>query len=276
MSKKTVFAIETATSRGSIALLLRGRVAETRCIGERFEHSRTLIPHAQQLLKSHGVDFCDLDLICVSKGPGSFTGLRVGIAAAKGLALGLGIPVVGISTFDVLFAGYLHSLTRVNASAGVSSPISHPRIHLLFDAQKGEFFAQLRRRSGTPHAPQIILESQIASVVAPNTVLVSPQLSKLRGLLPFPYPPPRGLLTIPPPPPNGGEGQGEGAAGITYDIKDRFPDAADLATLGLKKFLQQKRGDHDLQPFYLRKTDAELLFKNKPRSVFRWERGANA
>ena len=238
-NSKNVLAIETSTSRGSIALLSGGKLLGAPCIGERFEHSQTLLPQLQQLLKSHDLRPSDLDLICVSRGPGSFTGLRVGIAAAKGLAMGLGIPVIGVSTFEVLLAGYLHSLAP-------SLPPS--RIQLLLDAKRGEFFAQLWRCSGTSQAPKIVLESNIASVVAPKTILVSPQLSKVRSLL-------------------------SGSAAL-FDTKDRFPDAADLAILGLQKFLHQKKGDEDLKPVYLRKTDAEILFKNRPNSVFRWERGS--
>src|SRR3989338_6211150 len=101
------FAIETATAHGSIALCVGNMPIESVCIGERFEHSTTLLPKMHELLESHNIRPRDLDLVCVSKGPGSFTGLRVGIACAKGLALGLGIPLIGISTFEVLLTGFL-------------------------------------------------------------------------------------------------------------------------------------------------------------------------
>ena len=237
-------------------------MVETRCIGERFEHSQTLIPHAEQLVESHGMNFSDLDLICVSQGPGSFTGLRVGLACAKGLAMGLEIPVVGVSTFEVLLAGFVRDF----------SPLPS-RVHLLLDAKKGEFFTQLwrpplreKKTAWIPQPPKVLPEDQISWALGANSILVSPQLSKLRGLL-AEHVIARSAAT---------KQSRSNPVEIHYDSKDRFPDAADLATLGLEKFLHQKRGDADLQPVYLRKTDAELLFKNKPRSVFRWERSASA
>ncbi len=246
---KNILAIETATARGSIALLVAGKVAAAPCIGENFEHSDTLIPRIQQLLKSQKLRLNDLDLICVSQGPGSFTGLRVGIAAAKGLSLGLGIPLVAIPTLEILFSGFLSSLAPTGERARVRGSSIPSHITLLLDARKREFFAQVWRK-GKPQPPKVVPESEVATFLKSRTHIVSPQLSKVTVIL-----------------------STAKDLAFTQDTKDRFPDAADLAILGAKKFSRQRRGDSDVRPFYLRKTDAEILFKNKPRSVFRWERG---
>lgn len=255
---KNILAIETATSRGSVALASGGEVLESVCIGERAEHSLTLIPHVEQLLRAHSLKVKDIGLISVSQGPGSFTGIRVGIACAKGLAMGLDIPIVAIPTFDVLLAGQ-----RRDPLSPLADDVK--RIALLIDAKKDEFFLQFLKRGKTggwkAEAPAVIptgaVPAQVSTLRSGRTLLVSPQISKLRGIL-------------------SNASEDEISWGhIAWDIKDRFPDAADVALLGWKKFQARKKGDADVRPFYLRKTDAELLFKNKPR-VFRWERPAHA
>ena len=67
-----------------------------------FSHSRTLLVLAESLLKNLDIVPADIGLIAVSSGPGSFTGVRIGVSAAKGLAWGLDIPVCGISTLEAM------------------------------------------------------------------------------------------------------------------------------------------------------------------------------
>jgi len=67
-----------------------------------FSHSRTLLAMAQSLMSNLDIKPCDIDLIAVAHGPGSFTGVRIGVSAAKGLAWGLDIPVCGVSTLEAM------------------------------------------------------------------------------------------------------------------------------------------------------------------------------
>ena len=67
-----------------------------------FSHSRTLLSLAESLMKNLDIKPADIDLIAVSRGPGSFTGVRIGVSAAKGLAWGLDIPVCGVSTLEAM------------------------------------------------------------------------------------------------------------------------------------------------------------------------------
>jgi len=67
-----------------------------------FSHSRTLMSMADSLLHNLGLKPADIDLIAVASGPGSFTGVRIGVSAAKGLAWGLNIPVCGVSTLEAM------------------------------------------------------------------------------------------------------------------------------------------------------------------------------
>jgi len=67
-----------------------------------FSHSRTMLVMVESLLKNLDIRPADIDLIAVSRGPGSFTGVRIGVSAAKGLAWGLDIPVCGVSTLEAM------------------------------------------------------------------------------------------------------------------------------------------------------------------------------
>lgn len=93
--------LDTSTDIASIALSLRGEVqAEVTWLSEQ-NHTAELIPNVLHMLQQGKVHVRDVDAVIVAKGPGSFNGLRVGIATAKGFAYALAIPLVGISTLEV-------------------------------------------------------------------------------------------------------------------------------------------------------------------------------
>lgn len=101
-----ILGIETATALGGVAVVS----ADGRILGEitllgRESHSERIVPAAAELLAALGAAPSDLAAVAVSRGPGSFTGLRTGVAAAKGLAFSRGIPLYGVSTLETLAAG---------------------------------------------------------------------------------------------------------------------------------------------------------------------------
>ena len=110
-----ILALDTATSRVVVAL---GR-PDGRPIGETtwlagHRHGETLLPTLGRVLGENNVRRSRLRAIVVGTGPGSFTGLRVGLATAKGLAHGLGIPIVGIATSAALLAAAARALGRAS------------------------------------------------------------------------------------------------------------------------------------------------------------------
>ena len=99
--------IDTATSRLSLALLADGELTGELTWWSKQNHTAELIPSLNYLLDRAGIGLDDLRGIIVAKGPGSFTGLRVGVTTAKGLAISKGVPVVGIGTLEARAYPYL-------------------------------------------------------------------------------------------------------------------------------------------------------------------------
>ncbi len=93
-----VLALESSATPASAALMRDGYVLAQSYQNSGLTHSRTLLPMIEDMLKNTGTDKKDIDLIAVANGPGSFTGIRIGVATAKGLASALGIPCAGVST----------------------------------------------------------------------------------------------------------------------------------------------------------------------------------
>jgi len=93
-------AFDTATSAATAALVRDGEV-----LGERVSRAVTVLADADELLRENGIERAELTGLVVGIGPGSFTGLRLGLATARGLALALDLPVAGVSTLDALAAG---------------------------------------------------------------------------------------------------------------------------------------------------------------------------
>ncbi|MCB0731607.1 MAG: tRNA (adenosine(37)-N6)-threonylcarbamoyltransferase complex dimerization subunit type 1 TsaB [Ignavibacteriae bacterium] len=102
MAVKKILAIETSGDLCSVALSLDQNKFDERNILLKHIHSEKLIPMIEELLKSNNIEAKDLDCLSVSIGPGSFTGLRIGLTAAKGIAFASNIPIVPVPTFDAL------------------------------------------------------------------------------------------------------------------------------------------------------------------------------
>lgn len=97
-----VLAIDTSSPMGSVAVADGLDVLAEVAARVRARHGETLLPHVEGALASAGLEAADIELLAVGLGPGSFTGTRIGVATVKGLALGLGLPVVGVSSLRVL------------------------------------------------------------------------------------------------------------------------------------------------------------------------------
>jgi tRNA threonylcarbamoyladenosine biosynthesis protein TsaB len=105
-----ILAFDTATELATSALVVDGEV-----VGERVSRASTLLEDVDALLRQRGVHARELDALAVGIGPGSFTGVRIGLATARGLAFALDLPVAGISTLDALSVGAPGAVAVVDA-----------------------------------------------------------------------------------------------------------------------------------------------------------------
>ena len=139
-----IILIETAASLCSVALSEDGRITAEREAGGR-SHASLTAPFIKEVLESRGLRVKDCNAVCVSAGPGSYTGLRVGVSTAKGLCFGSSLPLVSAGTLDSLVAG---ALSKGLVPEGCS------RIVPLLDARRMEvytatFSAEGERLTGT-------------------------------------------------------------------------------------------------------------------------------
>jgi tRNA threonylcarbamoyladenosine biosynthesis protein TsaB len=108
-------AFDTATAVATSALVDTGSNGHLEVLGERCSRAQTLLEDVDALLRQAGAHPSDLDRLAVGLGPGSFTGVRIGLAAARGLALSLDLPGSGVSTLAALAAGAPEALPVVDA-----------------------------------------------------------------------------------------------------------------------------------------------------------------
>jgi tRNA threonylcarbamoyladenosine biosynthesis protein TsaB len=184
-----VAALDTTTRLGSLALVRDGAVVASRVGDPAAPHATRLPGDLLFVLEESGLAIRDVDVFAVVAGPGSFTGLRIGIAAVQGLAYAAERPVVGVSAFDAL-----------SVAAGVASPalVGAP-IAMWLDAQRHEVFAavaivSVRPESGglldvecieppSVESPAALLERWMGRPWWPNATLAGDGTTTYRQLL---------------------------------------------------------------------------------------------
>lgn len=243
-----LFAIDTSGRSGGIAVAeadhLSFRVIESAEIaGGTF--SAQLIPTLAGLLSKHGYSAKDLDGFAAASGPGSFTGLRVGLSAIKGLAEALGKPIATVSILEAVAA-------NVTWPAGEEE---HPVCRVALDASRGEvFFAEYECRH--PVAPKLLRESLVPIAELAERVrawgraghLVTPDASVIEGL--------RKLVNDP--------AWANAASGNSLEAVSQVsrPTSEDIARIGARKLLAGETvAVETLDAHYMRRSDAEILFK---------------
>src|SRR5690554_2725872 len=148
-----ILGIETAGPLGSVALVENGRViAGASLVAGRGGFSRWLIPAIERMLSDAGWSPADLDRLAVNRGPGSFTGIRIGVASAEGLAFGWDKPLIGVHGLEAL--GWQAAATAGDGSDGgdggdecdgENPTVQAPLVLSMIDARHGNVFAAAYR-----------------------------------------------------------------------------------------------------------------------------------
>lgn len=215
-------AIETSGLVGSLALLDGANCVAARSLQLGTQHGQSLIPELRRLLADHGRTPRDCELLAVSVGPGSFTGLRVGIVCAKTWAYATGCRVVAVDT-HLAIAG--------------NSPSDVARVHVVSEAQRGDvFFSRFARdaddRWTSAGALRFLPADKWIGLLGPGDVATGPGLAKLGSRL-------------------------DGRCRV---LEEPFwlPRAAEVGRLGVEQATAGDYADHwSLEPKYVRRSSAE-------------------
>ncbi len=154
--------IETATPLCSVCLSLNGSVIAQRETIEEKSHAARLTVFIEEMLKEKRLQIRDLDAIAAGKGPGSYTGLRIGISTAKGLCYGANLPLIAIGTLKTLFN---QMMTDIRSRTKVSGDLENALFCPMIDARRMEVFTCLFHASGKE------AESVSAKIIGPETFL---------------------------------------------------------------------------------------------------------
>jgi tRNA threonylcarbamoyladenosine biosynthesis protein TsaB len=169
-----ILAFDTSALAGSAALLDDERILAQMQLPADRRSAQTLAPAIDELLRQAGQTPAGLGLVATTIGPGSFTGLRVGVTTAKTLAYAIRCDVIGLDTLDVI--------------AAQAPTTSQSELHAVMDAQRKELFlARYRIESGQAirlAENQIIAADTWLPSLAPGTIVTGPGLAKLSGQLP--------------------------------------------------------------------------------------------
>lgn len=221
-----ILLIETSTARLSVALAEDGVVCASRVSDQARQQASLTAPFVKEVLDSQGLKVSDCDAICVGSGPGSYTGLRVGVSTAKGLAFGAGLPLIAIGSLDVLAR---MGMGRENVQAIVP----------MIDARRMEVYTAVFSPFGerlTPVEAKIIDEQSFASQLAMGPVLfIGDGALKCQAVLTHP----------------------------NARFLEAWPDASAMAPLAEAAFKEKRFEDLAyFEPFYLKDFVATVSRKN--------------
>lgn len=223
MRPVNVLALDTSTNSLSLALLQDGTVICEASRDVKTGHAGIILKVIDEMLIKGGMKREAVGLIAVGTGPGSFTGLRIGIATAKGLASALGCPMAGVPSLDVI------------AQAALPSPM---QIMPVIDAKKRELFCAVYAKDGSRLTGFMNLKPEAAaSLINEDTLLLGNGCSLYRDIL------------------------SEMSGGFYHEGPADLwnPKAAVLAGIALEKSVDTFHDE--VQPIYVRASDATLLLE---------------
>ena len=158
-----ILSIETGTDICSVALSNDGELMALRESSEGRDHAKKVAVFVDELLKETGVQPADLDAIAVGKGPGSYTGLRIGVSFAKGMCYALNIPLIAVGSLDALT-----EVAREDYDAGIldieESEWQNAYLCPMVDARRMEVYTQVFDTEGKAHS------DVVAEVITPESL----------------------------------------------------------------------------------------------------------
>ena len=227
-----MLAFDCACSGLSVAVLRAGRIAAARSAGMATGQAAALAPEIQAVLAEAGIAPAALELIGVTAGPGSFTGIRIGLAMARGLALALDVPLAACSTFDAVLARLTSQVRGDLDGGGV-------RIVLAIDSKRDEIFIAGVDADGATGAHVAAPAREIESLPAGRYALLGDGAPLMRAAF-----------------------AAAGREGEIVMVDSRPPQADEFAALlaspGVAYWRESNLRDGVARPLYLRGADVTL------------------
>jgi len=165
-TKKMILQIETATASCSVALANEGEVLALKQLAGRNVHAEMITLFIDEVITSAGIKFENLDAVAVSSGPGSYTGLRIGVSTAKGLCYALGKPLIAVETLEAMASGLANRQGYREDSSILLCP--------MIDARRMEVYTAVFKADGgrvRPTAAEIIDEHSFADLLQDTKIL---------------------------------------------------------------------------------------------------------
>jgi len=223
-----ILALDTSTTFGSIAISSDKAIIAEYAVKSHKTHSKTLLPSIDKMLKETGIHINEINAIVVANGPGSFTGLRIGLSTAKGICYGQKIPLIAISTLMSL----ANNVTFANKN-----------ICVLLDAGRSQVYSAIYSSELDELInPQLFTVEELINSIKEEVVFVGPCIDNLKDEL------------------NAG-------VKVYYKIAPfhlNYPRAASLIDILFKKSIKLSYDYQyiaNLQPFYIRRSSAEEHYK---------------
>jgi len=225
-----VLALDTTTSSGSCALVRDDNLVRVQASDQSRPQASRLPGELAAMLEREAVALPEVDILAVGIGPGSFTGLRVGIATMQGLAMALNRPLFGISAFDAL-------ASLASGGSGTNGSPDPPPVATWVDAWRGEVYATLYQNGREIEPPTVDLPEHLLQTLVGRPMLFT------------------------------GDGAAMYRATISAALGNRaqFTDpvapllAGAIGTLAAREFRAGQRPlPHAIRPLYVRRSDAEL------------------
>lgn len=232
-----LLAVETATVEVGAAIAVDGEVRAVVTVRPGRRHAETLHPAVAAACQLAGVGLDQLDAVAVDAGPGLFTGLRVGLAAAKAFAFACAVPLVACTSTDVL-----HHATR-----HVGGPVA-----AVVDMRRGELAVALRQRGSPPEEPRLCTPEELAGELA---ALAGPVLAVGDGARRY-----ASLLAAP--------AAADGPPLVIGGDELGAPPVASLALLAAERLAAGAAADPmAVEPVYLRPVDARINWTTRDAPV---------
>lgn len=230
MDNQLILLIETATSNCSVALSENGKIIAVKEANEQNIHASHITLFIHELMKNTGKKYTDLKAVAVSKGPGSYTGLRIGVSTAKGLCYALDIPLLGVDTLEAMACGLL-----------LQNEISDSELLIpMIDARRMEVYTGVFKSNlelVEPVHAKIIDEFSFDQLNKGNVILFGDGSTKFKQLF---------------------------ASKTNIEFKEYTNSATDLNQIAWRKFKNQDVEDTAyFEPFYLKDFFISSGTKNK-------------